>query len=108
MDIANLHRIPFDGMDWTQDGTGVRSKVFQHGSQRIRLVEFSESFIEPGWCVKGHAFYVLDGSFSIDFAGNVERYNAGDISFIPAGEADKHRAVLGKDERVLLLMYEEI
>ena len=106
--VLSGHRIAFKKLEWIQTGIGVKSKVFQHGSQRIRLVEFSEGFVEPDWCLNGHACYVLEGCFSTDFSGSVERYEAGGICFIPAGENDKHKVALCKGERVLLLMFEVV
>lgn len=102
----NDHRIIFDSIEWTNVGTGVRYKAFVHGNQRLRLVEFSEGFTEPDWCTHGHAGIVLDGRLALDFNGRLERYGKGDIIFIPSGEADKHKAVLGKNEKVTLLLFE--
>jgi len=101
-----LHRIFFDAIEWMNAGSGVRYKVFLHGNQRLRLVEFSDGFIEEDWCTNGHAGIVLDGSFAIDYSGEVERYCKGDIIFIPGGETDKHKALLGDDEKVTLLLFE--
>jgi quercetin dioxygenase-like cupin family protein len=100
------HKIIFDDLEWTNTGVGVRYKAFVHGNQRLRLVEFSEGFIEQDWCTNGHAGSVLNGSFAIDYNGNMERYGAGDVIFIPSGEDDKHKAVLSKGEKVTLLLFE--
>ena len=100
------HRIAFEKIEWNKTGVGVKQKVFQYGNQRFRQVEFSEGFVELDWCMKGHACYVLEGCFSIDFNGNIERYSTGNVCFIPMGENDKHKAILGKGDRVLLLMFE--
>lgn len=72
----------------------------------MRLVEFSEGFIEPDWCMNGHAGYIIAGEFTLDFNGRQERFKKGDILFIPTGEADKHKAVLKKGEQVLILLFE--
>ena len=69
----NGHKIIFDKIEWTNAGTGVRYKAFIHGDQRLRLVEFSEGFIEPDWCPHGHAGVVLDGSFGLDFNGKRDK-----------------------------------
>jgi quercetin dioxygenase-like cupin family protein len=106
--MINNHKINFDSIEWTIADTGVRYKAFIHGNQRLRLVEFSDGFFEQDWCVYGHAGIVLDGSFSIDFNGNVERYSSGDVIFIPSGEPDKHKAILEKNEKVTLLLFELI
>ena len=100
--------VEFDKLTWSEPATGVRTKTFVSGNQQIRLVEFSEGFIEPDWCRKGHAGYVLSGNFSNDYSGVLERYNKGDIFFIPKGERSKHKAILGKGEKVTLLLFEII
>ncbi|MCL2638943.1 MAG: hypothetical protein FWD48_11320 [Oscillospiraceae bacterium] len=102
------HLIEFDKLQWNEPVLGLRYKVFSCGNQVIKLVEFSEGFIEHDWCKKGHAGYVLDGEFSIDYKGNVERYKKSDVIFIPSGEQDKHKAILGKGEKVTLLLFEVI
>ena len=100
--------VEFDKMDWNKSMKGLRVKSFINGNQQIRLVEFSEGFIESDWCVKSHSGYVLDGEFTIDYNGRLERYKKYDIIFIPKGEKDKHKAILGKNEKVLLLLFEII
>lgn len=100
------HRIGFGSLPWVKSAEGARFKAVMIGNWQVRLVEFSYGFIEPDWCMKGHAGYVLDGGFSIDYSGRVEKYKAGDVLFIPKGEKDKHKAVLEKGQRVTLLLYE--
>ena len=100
------HKIIFDNIAWENAGTGVRYKAFVHGNQHLRIVEFSEGLIEPDWCIHGHAGTVLDGGFRLDFNGKIEQYSKGDFIFIPGGEADKHKAILGGGEKVTLLLFE--
>jgi len=100
--------IEFEKLPWNKPAIGVRTKAFVNGNQQIRLVEFSEGLVEPDWCQKGHAGYVLDGEFSNDYSGKLERYRKGDIIFIPKGEQAKHKAILGKGEKVTLLLFEII
>ena len=49
---------------------------------------------------------VLDGEFALDFNGRFEHFKKDDITFIPSGEEDKHKAILGKGEKVTLLLFE--
>lgn len=100
--------IEFDKLSWNEPANGVRSKTFVSGNQQIRLVEFSEGFVEHDWCKKGHAGYVIDGEFTNDYSGKLERYKKGDIIFIPKGETAKHKAILNKGEKVTLLLFEII
>ena len=100
--------VEFDKMSWNEPVKGVRSKIFTNGNQQIRLVEFSEGFIEPDWCRKGHAGYVIDGEFTNDYRGTLEQYKKGDVIFIPKGENAKHKVIMGKGEKVILLLFEMI
>lgn len=104
----NKYLIRFSEQEWKVAGTGVRSKEYLNGNQRIRLVEFSEGFVETDWCVKGHMGYVVEGSFSIDFSEMSIRFNQGDVIFIPEGPENKHKALLGTEERVLVVLFENI
>ena len=100
--------VGFDKMSWIETAKGLRTKTFKKGNQQIRLAEFSEGFIEPDWCRKGHVVYVIDGEFTNDYNGTLERYKKGDVIFIPKGEEAKHKAIMGKGEKVTLLLFEII
>jgi len=102
------HLIDFEAMDWVESVKGLRYKKYTSGSQQVRLVEFSEGFIEADWCRKGHAGYVLEGSFANDYDGAPEYYKAGDSFFIPSGENDKHKVVMAAGETVKLLLFETL
>lgn len=100
--------VDFENMEWIEPAIGVRYKAYVSGNQQIRLVEFSEGFVESDWCFCGHAGYVIDGGFSDDYTGKLERYKKGDIIFIPKGEQAKHKVILGIGEKVTLLLFEII
>ncbi|GHV10614.1 hypothetical protein FACS1894219_00410 [Clostridia bacterium] len=102
------HLISFDSFPRCESALRLRTKAVNSVNVQIRLVEFSAGFIESEWCKKGHAGYVLDGEFAIDFIGKSERYKKGDIFLITGGEADKHKAVLKDGEKVTLLLFEEV
>lgn len=103
----NKHLINFTNISWTEVGKGARYKVFKSESQQIRLVEFSEGFIEEDWCSRGHVGYIIEGSCSIDFNGKMELYKEGD-AFIISKEEDKHKLIMNKGERALLILFEMI
>ena len=100
--------VDFEKIIWESPASGIRYKSFIKGNQRIRLVEFSEGFEEVDWCIKGHAGYVLEGSFALDFKCRLERFVKGNILFIPEGPEYGHKAILSKGEKVLLLLFEVI
>jgi len=84
------YKVAFDSLPWSSPATGVRLKAHRHGDRQLRLLEFTDQFVEPDWCVKGHVGYVLEGQLEIDFHGNKIIFNPGDGIFIPPGEEHKH------------------
>ena len=50
--------------------------------------------------------YVIEGAFSVDYSGGIERYEKGDVFVIRSGEEDKHMAIIGENESVTLLLIE--
>ena len=97
------YRINFDRLEWASPIPGMRHKVFEEGKRRIRLVEYFPS-MEPHWCSRGHAGYILDGRFEIEFDGRTEVFEAGDGVFIPDGENHRHRArVLSASVRAIFV-----
>jgi len=94
-------------MDWDPIRPDVRQKLYCEGTRQIRVVEFDTSDGAEDWCDAGHIGYVLSGSLSIDFDGEVIAFGAGDGLFIPPGAANRHRSVsIAPGTR--LLMVEDI
>ena len=71
---------------------GARFKAFRYGTKQIRLAEFTSEFVEPHWCEKGHAGFVLKGELEIDFRGRLVRYPEGSGILIPPGSESGHKA----------------
>jgi quercetin dioxygenase-like cupin family protein len=88
----DLNRIRFAEIEWVSPLPGIRFKAFRSGETQLRLVEFSQEFVEPNWCEKEHAGYVLEGVLEIDFHGRKETFEAGDGLFISAGPGCGHKA----------------
>jgi len=100
--------IDFQGMDWETLAPGVRHKAYVQDNQRVRLVEFSDKFVEDDWCTKGHAGYILEGSLSIDFDGTLIDFKAGEGLFIPEGKENKHKAIIAKNKKALIVLFEKV
>lgn len=79
-------------MEWQTSEHGARYKVFRSGGKQLRLVEFTDEFVEPEWCEKGHIGYVIRGELEIDFRGKLMCYPEGSVIFIPSGTANGHKA----------------
>lgn len=97
-------KVGFEELPWEEPGTGVRFKAFTRGETKIRLVEFTNEFIEPDWCERGHIGYVLEGTVDISFPHGKVRFSAGDGVFILGGEQERHKAtVIGEKVRLILV-----
>jgi len=98
------YKVGFESMPWDAPAVGVKCKAHEQGSRRLRLVEFTNEFVESNWCTKGHIGYVLEGQMRIDFDGKPVVFDPGDGLFIPPGEQHKHKATVLTDvARVILV-----
>lgn len=85
-------KIDFDLLEWQSPLPGARFKAYRDGGRQVRLLEFTDSFVEPTWCEKGHIGVVLEGELEIDFHGEAIRYRTGDAIFIRASAHAGHKA----------------
>ena len=86
--------IDFNSVVWEQPAPGIRYKAVRRAGRRLRLVEFSQNFVDADWCLNGHFGYVLEGDLKINFNGKYEHLKSGDGVAIPAGEKSKHKTHL--------------
>lgn len=106
-DLVCTALIDFQNINWESLVAGVRHKTFIRGNKRLRLVEFSDTFIEYDWCTKSHIGYIVDGNISIDFNGELVKFKSGDGLFISGGEESRHNASISKGEKALLILLED-
>jgi ethanolamine utilization protein EutQ (cupin superfamily) len=102
--MMTQYKVDFNLISWNMPATGVRSKVHEHGGKQLRLVEFTDKFIEPDWCTKGHIGFVLEGKLEVNFNGKLIVFKPGDGLFIPAGKDNKHMAKVLTDVVKLILV----
>jgi hypothetical protein len=100
-------KIDFEQLEWSVAAPGARFKAAEGDGTRLRLLEFTDQFVETDWCRKGHSGLVLEGTLEIDFHDRRERFEPGHALHIPAGEAGKHKAS-ALSPRVLLFVVEQI
>ncbi len=87
-----MYKADFDKLQWESPAPGMRSKSCIRDGKKLRIVEFTDGFVEPLWCEKGHVGIVLSGELEIDFKGKAVRYPEGTAILIPAGAAHGHKA----------------
>ena len=70
------HPILFHTTDWNsipqtehRGETGVaRWRTIQHGTLRMRVVEYSNNYLANGWCTLGHILYCLEGEMTTELS----------------------------------------
>ena len=75
-----LENIPFTITDWSivtpEEHKGLRGtsywKIFEHGSVRVRMVEYSPNFQADHFCGKGHIVLVIEGKLTIELKNGVK------------------------------------
>ena len=98
----------FENIPWETPQQGVFQKVYTKGNQRLRLLRFSDAFVERDWCTNGHIGYVLEGEMQLDFDGKLQSYKKGDGLWINEGADAKHKVVMEKGKTVELILFEKI
>ena len=97
-------RVELIASEWQVTAPGARQKTAEHGGKRVRLIEFTDEFVEREWCSRGHAGYVLEGAMEVALEGGATvRFGPGDALVLRAG-TDKHKAkMLGPLVRLFLV-----
>jgi len=85
-------RVDLEFSEWQTIAPGARHKPAERAGKRIRLVEFTDAFVEPDWCHKAHVGYVLGGELEIAFENRTVRCAPGDGFVIRGGGGEKHKA----------------
>ena len=102
------YKIEFEKVPWVDAAPGLKYKEFIKDNKKLRLVEFSDNFIEKDWCEKGHFGIALDGRALVLFNNGLNvTFAKGDIINIPHGENDKHKTIISKGEKALVLFFED-
>jgi quercetin dioxygenase-like cupin family protein len=98
--------VRFDDLEWQCPARGVRFKRAEAGGKAIRLVEFTDGFEEPDWCLRGHWGIVLDGELHLNVADGAVIYRKGDALALGPGENTRHKHIAAASPTTLFLVEE--
>lgn len=86
-------QIDFAELAWDgwASGLSARIKAGVVEGQRVRLIELGPGFVEPQWCEKGHAGYVVSGQYVTDLDGATWMMRAGQGFILPKGTRHRSR-----------------
>ena len=95
-----LTNIPFGTTDWTQIApsehpgeTGVAHwRTRQHGSVRVRMVDYSPGYVADHWCSKGHILLCLSGELRTELQDGRTFVLTPGMSYQVADRAEPHRS----------------
>jgi len=90
------------------ENVGVKSKTYSGEDYKIRIVEFTDHYIEEDWCKKGHVGLVLEGSMKIEFEDETLLFEKGDGIYIESSGIDKHKTIIEEGGRVKLVLFDEV
>ena len=103
----NDYKLSLDLIPWINPSAGLRYKEYIKDSLKLRLVEFSDGFIEHDWCKRGHLGIVVAGRATVVFDnGKKAVFSEGDIINIPSGDYDRHKTVINDGDSIRVLFFD--
>jgi quercetin dioxygenase-like cupin family protein len=100
------YKLDFANILWEISPTGSRSKAFEIGGKKVRIVEIKREDEHAEWCQTGHIGFVMSGELEIEFRDETVKFKEGDGLAIPAGEDSEHRPRAISDKALLFLVEE--
>jgi len=99
--VFDLENTPSESYAGTT-GTALWKTVTQ-GSLRIRIVEYTAGYLADHWCEKGHAVFVLDGSFDTELRDGRRFHMQKGMGYLVADQTDAHRSSTKDGVRLLIV-----
>jgi quercetin dioxygenase-like cupin family protein len=106
-----IDNIPFEAIDLAraapEEHPGETGKAFwrtaQRGDLRIRIVEYTPGYLADHWCEKGHAVYVLEGSFVSELKDGRKFTLTEGMCYLVADHAEAHRSFTPGGVKLLIV-----
>jgi hypothetical protein len=104
-------KIPFETIDWTgipktehkgEKGTSLWQTIEQPGL-RIRIVEYSESYLADHWCQKGHIVHCLEGEFDSELETGEKVTLKQGMTYVVSDNMSSHRSVTKQRVKLLII-----
>lgn len=65
--MDQVETVAFDGIQWQDDGPGIRARELDVGGARWAIVEYGQGARREEWCEEGHRGYVISGEIQYEF-----------------------------------------
>ena len=107
----NVRNIPFQTVDWTsipktehQGKKGIATwQTLQFPGLRIRMVQYSKSYVADHWCKKGHIVHCLEGAFVSENEDGIKQLLTKGMTYVVSDNMSSHRSVSEKGVRLLII-----
>ena len=107
----NIEGVPFEVFDLenldAEEHKGIHGKAYwktiQKGNIRIRIVEYSKGYLADHWCKKGHAVFVLEGSFESELKDGRRYTLSKGMCYLVADHTDAHRSYTEDGVKLLIV-----
>jgi mannose-6-phosphate isomerase class I len=70
---------------------------------RVRVVEYSQNFIDNHWCEKGHIVYCLEGMLICEIKSGEKQYLSKGMTFIVSDKFSSHRITSEEGAKLLII-----
>lgn len=106
-----IRDIPYEDFDLTavpptrhegQTGFALWQTLIR-GNVRMRIVTYSPGYLADHWCEKGHAVYVLEGSFVSELKDGRTTTLTQGMGYLVADRAEPHRSYSEKGVKLLIV-----
>ncbi|MCX6261733.1 MAG: DHCW motif cupin fold protein [Bacteroidia bacterium] len=103
--------IPFQTFDWSlipkveyrgESGTAYWQTI-QFDGLRIRLVEYSKSYIADHWCKKGHIVHCLEGEFVSQLQTGESFILKKGMTYVVSDDLSSHRSQSKNGVKVMII-----
>ncbi|MBK8497889.1 MAG: DHCW motif cupin fold protein [Flavobacteriales bacterium] len=103
--------IPFETIDWSHltatvvnGATGTAAmRTVQHGSLRIRMIEYSANYLADHWCSLGHLVFVLDGELINEHEDGTTNVLQAAMSYHVSDGLSSHRSRTVRSAKLLVV-----
>jgi len=97
---VSIKAIPFQVIDWTSipktEHKGTKGhaiwQTLQLPELRIRIVEYSPSYLADHWCQKGHIVHCLEGEFINELKDGKKFHIKKGTTYVVSDEVSSHRS----------------
>ena len=78
-------------------------RTIKRGNVRIRIVEYSSGYLADHWCKKGHAVFVLEGSFESELQDGRKLALSKGMCYLVSDNTAAHRSISRDGVKLLIV-----